>query len=243
MQGLELIDSHTWSLSNVIPGAHPFFTFNTHTIYNTWFAMLILTVFLWIGRITLYNKKSLGRYAIKYALQALLDVYNQAFTTYSPIHFTFITTIFLFIFFCNSISLIPWTEEPTTDLNTALSLGVVSFLYAQITAIKNHGFKEYILGYFQPFFVFFPLNIVSKIASIISISFRLFGNIFGGAIIAKLYTSAISGVIIFEIFGIISTVNLVIALFFGLFEGFLQAFVFTMLTTTTIALAVQGENH
>lgn len=243
MQSLELIDSHSWSLSSIIPTAHPFFTVNTHTLLNTWIAMGLLTVLLIVARVLVARQRTLGRYTVITAVQFLLDIYNQAFATYSTTHFAFITTVFLFIFFCNSISLIPWTEEPTTDLNTALALGIVSFLYAQAVAIKIHGLKEYIFGYFQPFFVFFPLNVVSKLASIISISFRLFGNIFGGAIIAKLYTSAISGVIIFEIFGIVSTINIVIALFFGLFEGFLQAFVFTMLTTTTIALAVQGENH
>jgi len=243
MQGLEFIDSHTWSLSSFIPAAHPFFTFNIYTLLNTWFAMGILTTLLILARLMVFKTPSLLRHAIIMVVRFLLDIYNQAFTTYSTTHFTFITTVFLFIFFCNSISLIPWTEEPTTDLNTALSLGLVCFLYAQAVAIKYHGIKEYIQGYFQPFFVFFPLNVVSKLASIISISFRLFGNIFGGAIIAKLYTSAISGIILLELFGIVSTVNFIIALFFGLFEGFLQAFVFTMLTTTTIALAVQGENH
>jgi len=86
-----------------------------------------------------------------------------------------------------------------------------------------------------------PLNIVGKIASILSISFRLFGNIFGGVTIAALYYNTIEGSWLGESFGLLSGINFLITLFFGLFEGFLQAFVFTMLTVTYLSIALQGH--
>ena len=88
-----------------------------------------------------------------------------------------------------------------------------------------------------------PLNIVGKLSSIISISFRLFGNIFGGAIITKLYFTAIRGSIILELLGILSGTNFLIIAFFTLFEGLLQAFVFAMLTLTYISLGTQEGGH
>jgi F-type H+-transporting ATPase subunit a len=87
----------------------------------------------------------------------------------------------------------------------------------------------------------FPLNVIGKLASIISISFRLFGNIFGGAIISRIYFGVIEGSLIGEMIGLFSGINFLIMLFFGLFEGALQAFVFSMLTLTYLSMSIQGE--
>jgi F-type H+-transporting ATPase subunit a len=89
----------------------------------------------------------------------------------------------------------------------------------------------------------FPLNVIGKLSSIVSISFRLFGNVFGGSIISKIYLSFISGSIIFETIGLLSGINFLIIIFFGLFEGFIQAFVFAMLTMTYLSVAIQSEKE
>ena len=134
-------------------------------------------------------------------------------------------------------------EEPTTDVNTTLALGLVSFFYTQSAAIKAEGLWSYIKGYFSPFFLMMPLNVVGKLATIISISFRLFGNIFGGSIITGIWFNAIQGNFLLEIIGLATGINLIIVIFFGLFEGFLQAFVFGMLSLTYLSIALQGEGH
>ena len=74
-----------------------------------------------------------------------------------------------------------------------------------------------------------PLNIVSELANVVSISFRLFGNIMGGAIII-LVVSYLSYSLVLPPF---------LNAFFGLFVGTIQAFVFTMLTTVYISLQVK----
>ena len=88
-----------------------------------------------------------------------------------------------------------------------------------------------------------PLNLVGKLASIVSISFRLFGNIFGGSIISQIYFGSIKGSLLLETIGILSGVNIAITLFFTLFEGFLQAFVFAMLTLTYLSIGLQSDDH
>ncbi|MGA9530534.1 MAG: FoF1 ATP synthase subunit a, partial [Candidatus Babeliales bacterium] len=152
-------------------------------------------------------------------------------------------SLFIFIFLANILSLVPFFDEPTKDLNTTLALGIVSFLYIQYHAIQQKGLWLYCKEYFEPFFVMLPLNIVGKFATIISISFRLFGNIFGGAIITQLYTTSLFGSLLLETFSLVMGVNIVITLFFGLFEGFLQASVFTMLTLTYLSLELQTEQQ
>ena len=132
-------------------------------------------------------------------------------------------------------------EEPTASINTTLALAIIGFFYIQIHAIKHHGIKEYAKEYFQPFFLMLPLHIVGKLSNIVSMSFRLFGNIFGGATISKIYLSLIKSSIVYEVLGILSGINFIFPLFFGLLEGLLQAFVFTMLTLSYLSIALNSE--
>jgi len=176
-------------------------------------------------------------------VQYFNNLCKQTLGSFSFNHFAFITSMFVFIFSCNLFAVIHGIEEPTKDLNTTLALGIIAFLYAQFYAIKENGLVSYSKDYFRPFFLMLPLNIVGKIATVVSLSFRLFGNIFGGFIIAKIYYGFIGGSIIGESIGLLFGVNLIITLFFGLFEGFLQAFVFSMLTLTYLSIALEGEGH
>jgi F-type H+-transporting ATPase subunit a len=153
--------------------------------------------------------------------------------------------LFFFILYCNLISLIPFLEEPTADLNTTLALGIISFFYINIYSIKKHGLKHYIAEFFKPFFLMFPLHIIGKLASIISISFRLFGNLFGGAVITKIFMGTTGQaptawyLYAIPLFG--SFASIVISIFFGIFEGFIQAFVFAMLSLTYLSTELASE--
>jgi F-type H+-transporting ATPase subunit a len=88
-----------------------------------------------------------------------------------------------------------------------------------------------------------PLHVVGLLATIISVSFRLFGNIFGGVIISELYLKTIGGHPLWEILGIMTGFNIIIVLFFTVFEGLIQAFVFSMLSLTYLSLAVAHKEH
>jgi F-type H+-transporting ATPase subunit a len=105
----------------------------------------------------------------------------------------------------------------------------MGFVLAHHAAIKSKGFKAYIKEYFQPIFFMMPLNVIGELAKIISISFRLFGNIMGGSIII-LVVSYLCYSIILPPF---------LNAFFGLFVGTIQAFVFTMLTVVYISVQVK----
>jgi F-type H+-transporting ATPase subunit a len=219
---------------------HPFWSLNSITLRDTWIVLgMLLLIALPINYI-LSQKRSILRYILTSFIQSFIDLTDQALGFFSTNHFNFVTSLFCFIFLCNIASLIPFMEEPTQDLNTTFALGIIAFIYTQFYAIKTHGFKEYFREYCEPFFLMFPLHVVGKLATVVSISFRLYGNIFGGATISKLYFSALHGSFFYELIGLCS-VNMVMFLFFGLFEGFLQAFVFTMLTITYLAIAVQHE--
>ncbi len=241
MNEVDLVEAHQWLIGSFIGIEHSFFRINKATVIYTWITLLILALILFICRYFITKKESIGHFITLSLVQFFVDLINQTLAKFSFNHFVFITTTFCFVLACNIISIIPWMEEPTTDLNTTLALGLISFVYTQWASINTIGLWTYIKGYFSPFFIMLPLNIIGRLATVVSISFRLFGNIFGGSIISSIYFTAIQGRFVLELIGLISGFNLLMILFFGIFEGFLQAFVFSMLSLTYLSIALQGE--
>ncbi len=135
----------------------------------------------------------------------------------------------MFLTLSNRLGIIPHLGEPTKDLNTPLSLGVMGFIIAHYAGIRAKGYKKYLKEYCEPIFFMMPLNVIGELAKIVSISFRLFGNIMGGSIII-LVVSYLTYSLILPPF---------LYAFFGLFVGTIQAFVFTMLTVVYISVQVK----
>jgi F-type H+-transporting ATPase subunit a len=241
MGNLDLITQHTWSLAPLLGTTHPFFTIQADIVLNTWIISAILILFFISVRLILTYNTGIASYAIVQVASNCMTFCGQTLGFFSPKHVSFIAALFIFILACNTFAVIPGIEEPTRDLNTTLALGIIVFLYIQYESIKKHGILSYIRGYFQPIFLLLPLNIIGKLSSVVSMSFRLFGNIFGGALITQIYTAAIRSHWIAQVIALSSGTNLLITGFFTLFEGALQAFVFTMLTLTYLALALQDE--
>lgn len=239
-EGIEFFPHELWHPFTYFFGLEsPFFALNKNIIIATWIVILIMAVILGVIRYFLKYKNGIIHYIALSFIQSFADLSEQTLGSVALNHLTFIVTLFVFIFFCSIASLVPYLEEPTQDLNTTLALGIISFVYVQVHSIKALGFRHYLQEYLTPFPFMFPLHVMSKLATIISLSFRLFGNIFGGAIISKIFFGFVRGSIFLEIAAL--PINIVLALFFGLFEGFLQAFVFSILTLTYLAIAIKPE--
>lgn len=211
----------------------PFFghnlTFNLEAIAMSWIVMVILIVFGFFAA----KKKSRFPGPLQAAGELFVD---QLFSltedaldkkrgkTYGPL----ICALFMFLVISNWLGIIPYLEEPTKDLNTPLALGLLGFVIAHYAGIKARGIKEYTKAYFEPFIIMMPLNLIGELAKVVSISFRLFGNIMGGSIII-LVVSYLTYSVLLPPF---------LNAFFGLFVGTIQAFVFTMLTVVYISVQV-----
>lgn len=243
MEGLELFNvEHTWNPLAFFGIHSSFFSLTLSTLFNTWVVLLLLCALIVFIRFFMH-KSILIHHIVHSFVASFMELCTQSIGAFYYNHFVFVFSIFVFILMCNWIALIPFVEEPTKDINTALALGCISFFYKEFYAIKIHGFTPYIKEFFHPFFVMFPLNVISHFSKIISISFRLFGNIFGGSIISTIYINAVSYSFLTELLGLLSGVNFLVISFFILFEGLIQAFVFTMLTVTYLAIALQTEQE
>ena len=133
----------------------------------------------------------------------------------------YIGTIFLFILFCN-ISGLFGIRTPTSDFGVTFILGVFTFLIVQYQGFKNHRFGH-ITGLFKPFPVLFPINLIGELANPISLSLRLFGNMVSGVIIMGLWYGMMP---LWAKIGVPAALHV----YFDLFSGCIQTYVFCMLT-------------
>ncbi len=157
-------------------------------------------------------------------IQDSLDLGKERSRKFLPL----VLTTFLFLLFCNWIGVVPYMKEPTQDYNTPLALALIGFAVSMGAGIKIKGAWPYFKDYGSPIFFMAPLNVVSEISSVVSISFRLFGNIKGGAIIILVVSYLIKYLFLPPF----------LMMFFGVFVGTVQAFVFAMLTLVYISVAI-----
>lgn len=136
--------------------------------------------------------------------------------------FPLLATVFLYIFTCNIIGLIPGFFPPTASLNTTLSCALVVVLFTHVIGIKYHGVK-YIKHFLGPVWwmvpLIFPIEIIGHLARILSLTFRLFGNMMGHELVAG---------ILFALAGAFFAPLPIMVL--GIFVALVQAFVFYLLS-------------
>jgi len=213
----------------IIPFMGHNITLNLEVMMMTWIVICVLIVFGFIAArkagILPGPVQVMGELFITTFYDLTEDALGKEHSkTYAPL----ICALFMFLLFCNWIGLFPHLHEPTKDLNTPFSLGIMGFFIAHYAGIKSKGFGKYLKEYCEPIFFMAPLNVIGELAKVVSISFRLFGNIMGGSIII-LVVSYLTFSIILPPF---------LNFFFTIFIGAIQAFVFTMLTVVYISLQV-----
>ena len=124
-----------------------------------------------------------------------------------------------------------------------MCLSITTFVLTQFFGVRKKGIVNYSKGFLQPMPFLLPLNIIGELANPISLGFRLFGNIVAGIIIMSLLYGALGGftemllgitVPLFQ-----AGVPAVLHIYFDMFAGLLQSFIFTMLTMVFISGAME----
>jgi F-type H+-transporting ATPase subunit a len=158
----------------------------------------------------------------------------------------FIIALFFFVLANNLIGLIPGLAPATSNVNVTATLAVMVFLIVQIAGIKKNGLKGYCKSFLPegiPIIIavlMLPVEIISQLAKPFSLTIRLFANIFAGH--AVIFT-LISLIFLFKNYFIIPLPLLgnVCILAFEIFVAFIQAFIFTYLSSMYIASALEGH--
>lgn len=147
-----------------------------------------------------------------------------------------VATIGLFVAVANIIGVIPGFEAPTAFLDFTLALALVVFVYYNFEGIRRNGVIAYFKHFLGPvwwlYWLMFPIEIVSHISRIISLSFRLFGNVKGDDMFLMVILMLAPWLLPMIPFALLS------------FMALLQAFIFMMLTYVYLGGAIQiAEDH
>lgn len=141
----------------------------------------------------------------------------------------------LFIFLANLFGLFFFLQPPTGSLSTTVALAVLSFLYFNFQGIKEHGFFGYLKHFMGPVLwlapLFFVIEIIGNFARILSLSLRLFMNIYGEHTATGIFAGLVPIVVPWPLMAL------------GLFTAVLQAFIFATLSSVYISLATAHEEH
>jgi F-type H+-transporting ATPase subunit a len=237
-QGTDIEIGHhiTWTVFGL--------TFNVDTIAATVVAGgIVLGLGFWVRkRIT--AKKPTG---IQLVFETVTTaVQNQVQSTMgiqtAPFVVPLAIALFLFLLIANWLAIIPtghnpeYLPPPASDVNLAYALALLVIVWMHVTGVRRKGFRSYYHHLTQPHWVLFPINLVEEIARPITLSLRLFGNIFSGVIMVSL-------IALFPAF-ILWAPNVVWKLF-DLFIGLIQAFIFALLTILYFGSVApsEGEAH
>lgn len=151
----------------------------------------------------------------------------------APHYFSLIGTLFVFIFSCNILGLIPGFVPPTQDLNTTLALGFFVFITYNAVGFKEHGIA-YLKQFLGPVLWLSPLLLVIELISHVfrpfTLGLRLRGNMFGDHLVMSLFSD------------LVPVFVPVIFYFMGLFVSLVQAFVFCLLTMVYISLSTSHDH-
>ncbi len=144
----------------------------------------------------------------------------------------------------SSLSSLLGLFPPTSDMNIVAGWAILVFVLITHYKLKG-GLLPYIKGFFEPLPVFAPFNIIGEVATPVSMSFRHYGNVLSGVVISTLVAYALrglSGLILGWLPGVLGQfpwlqigLPAVLSLYFDIFSGCMQAFIFAMLTMLYIA--------
>lgn len=141
----------------------------------------------------------------------------------------YIGSLAVYLFLLNMVGLIG-IKPPTGDYSVALALGLSTFLVIQGYTIKKLGIWKYFKGYASPMPLLLPINIMERVMLPVSLSLRLFGNIFAATMIMELLYEMLTGITFFA--GI--AIPLPFNFYFDVFDGAIQMVIFVMLTMVNI---------
>jgi len=203
----------------------------TETIVNTWFIMLLLIVVAIITRIKLRKFKRVPT-GFQNAIEAVVEIFDNFVKNTLGEKLSYVAPwffmVFMFLLWSALLSVFG-LRAPTADWATTFAFAFVSLILMFYMGVK-HQKGNYLKTFFEPHFIFFPMNLIGELAKPVSLSFRLFGNMLSGTIILTLYYALTP---VFIQFGIPSLLHA----FFDVIIGALQTYIFVILSLMYVKTA------
>ena len=213
--------------------------FNVKTMVMTWIVMILVALFAMAATRNMSLKKPAGAQNIlEMVFEGIKGLVNDNMDPKKGAALiSIVVTYFIFILFSNLIGLVPTFSSPTADYNTTLALALCTFALIFIFGLKYKGLG-YFKHYLKPYAIFLPITIIEDFSKPITLTFRLYGNIYGGEVLIAVLLGLLGGWI--HVFG--GFIASVVWLAFSIFVGFIQAFIFTMLSIAYVSQAVADDH-
>jgi F-type H+-transporting ATPase subunit a len=216
--------------------AHPNAPLRDNTLTLELLVMLFLLLFFVAARLSLSVEKPGAVQHTAEMLNEFVSSQGEAIIGhgYEP-HLVFVTMILLFVALCNLFGLLPGLETPTANPCVPLGIALLTFIYYNWNGVRAQGLFSYIKHFAGPIWwvapLLFPIEIISHLARIMSLTIRLYANMFASDLLTLVFFSMIP-------FGIP-------VVFLGLHFGvaLIQAYVFMLLTLIYLSQAVAKEDH
>ncbi len=208
------------------------FLFVTHMVLSALIALVLVKVAMSNLQVVPTGTQNLMEAYISGVLSMGADVMGRE---NARKYVALVATIGLFVGIANIIGIIPGFEAPSANLNMTLTLALSVFVYYNYVGIKKQGVINYFKHFSGPVWwlawLMFPVEIVSHFSRIVSLSFRLFGNIKGDDMFLAVMLMLVPWIIPLVPFALLT------------FGAFLQAFIFMMLTYVYLGGAIAVEEH
>lgn len=207
----------------------------TTTHVSILIVMLVILIFAVAARITMSRAEKYPKgfqNVVELVVEMLDSMVKSNMGAHAKRYRNYIGTIFIFIFISN-ISGLFGLRPPTADYGVTFPLGVITFFIIQYNNVKYNKFGAF-TDLFKPLPFLFPINLIGEIAVPFSLSLRLFGNVLSGTVMMSLIYSLLS--------------NLAVAwpgilhIYFDLFSGAIQTYVFCMLTMAFTMQKIPSED-
>lgn len=218
----------------------------TETVVLSWVVMaVIIGLVLFMTHNMSKDNPSKKQIAAEWIVQTVNGMVKDSMGSKNLHYAPYMATIFSFSIFGSLISTLG-LRPVTGDFSTTLAWALMTFVMIQYAKIKNDGIIGYFTGFAKPIALLTPINVISELATPVSMSIRHFGNVASGIVITQLLYFALTSLssalgLSFPVFTL--GIPAVLSVYFDLFTGFMQAFIFTMLTMAYVGSAYPEEKQ
>lgn len=249
-------------LPNLVTVLHHYFIDTSfgefiHTWENVIFSLVAALILILVARAASHKPQMIPsglQNGVEFAVESLENFIVSILGPRGKQFVPFLGTLFVYILTMNLLGLFPLMKSPTSSVNTTVALAICVFLYVQWTGIRANGpigYIDHLCG--QPrnligiilIPLMLPLHIIEELAKPMSLSLRLFGNITGEDVLLYIFVGLGVGILSFTHLPVGIPLQIPF-IFLAILTSFIQALVFTLLSTIYFALMLphdEGEEH
>lgn len=200
----------------------------SESVVITWIIMAVLLILsICMTRNLKVENPGKRQLALETAVTGLQNLIKGFVGEEGKQYVPYLTTVILYIGVANAIGLFGM-KPPTKDLNVTVALAVMSIILIEYSGIHAKGVKRWLKSFAEPVAIVAPLNVLELLIRPLSLCMRLFGNVLGAFVVMELLKTVV------PVF-----LPIPFSLYFDVFDGLIQAYVFVFLTSLFIKEAIE----